>query len=98
MSLLDGIGGMKGSLERSAAMSAPRTRDKAVEDKSATKTTKNSEDATTFSTASELLTKALDGSDVRSEKIDALKQSITNGTYSVPSIEVAGKIVDALSS
>lgn len=96
MSLLDGIGSLRGSLELPTVAERRTNNDSAVKEKVSAETTKE-KDAATLSTASSLLAKALDTSDVRNSKVDALRQSIADGTYSVPSIEVAGKIVDALS-
>jgi len=95
MSLLNGIGGAQG-LESATLVSENRTRAQV----SATNSqgTNRAQDAATLSAAGELLTKALDASDVRTAKVDALRQSIEDGIYSVPSIDVAGKIVDSLSS
>ncbi len=96
MSLLDGIGSLRGSLELPAIAERRTSNDSSVKESVSADTT-NKKDAATLSTASSLLAKALDTSDVRSAKVDALRQSIADGSYSVPSIEVAGKIVDALS-
>lgn len=43
-----------------------------------------------------LIAQALGGSDVRTAKIDAIQIAITNGTYNVPSSEVAGKIIQSM--
>ncbi|HEY8996824.1 MAG TPA: flagellar biosynthesis anti-sigma factor FlgM [Edaphobacter sp.] len=96
MSLLDGIGSLRSSLEL-PEIAERRTNNDSTVKESASADTTSKKDAATLSTASGLLAKALDTSDVRSAKVDALRQSIAEGTYSVPSIEVAGKIVDALS-
>jgi anti-sigma28 factor (negative regulator of flagellin synthesis) len=39
---------------------------------------------------------AMSGSDVRLDKVIPLQQAILAGTYSVPSADVAGKLMDAL--
>ena len=53
-------------------------------------------DQTNLSSASGLVTQALEGSDVRSDKVAALQQVIAAGTYSVSSSDVADSIIDSL--
>jgi negative regulator of flagellin synthesis FlgM len=55
-------------------------------------------DTTSISSTSGLIAQALGGSDVRSDKVAALQQSIASGTYSVSASDVASKIVDSLLS
>jgi negative regulator of flagellin synthesis FlgM len=43
-----------------------------------------------------LVLQALSGSDVRTEKVAALQQSIAAGTYNIPAADVAGKLIGAL--
>jgi anti-sigma28 factor (negative regulator of flagellin synthesis) len=38
----------------------------------------------------------LSGSDVRADKVASLQQSIAAGTYSIPSSDVAAKVLNAL--
>jgi negative regulator of flagellin synthesis FlgM len=53
-------------------------------------------DSTKLSLAGAMLSQAATGSDVRFEKVAALRQSIEAGTYTIPSADVASKLVDAL--
>jgi negative regulator of flagellin synthesis FlgM len=53
-------------------------------------------DQTTLSATAGLVANALEGSDVRSEKVASLQQAIAAGTYNVPSSAVAGKIIQSL--
>jgi len=53
------------------------------------------DEARVSSTASAVL-QALSGSDVRTDKVAALQQSIAAGTYSVPASDVADKVLSAL--
>jgi len=53
-------------------------------------------DQTKLSSASELITKALEGSDVRSAKVAALQQSIQDGSYNVSSSDIADKMIQSL--
>ena len=53
-------------------------------------------DQTVISSTSELLTKALSGSDVRLDKIQPLQAAIAAGTYQVSSADVADKLIGAL--
>jgi negative regulator of flagellin synthesis FlgM len=49
-----------------------------------------------LSSTANLVGQALSGSDVRADKVSGLQQSIAAGTYSVPSSEVAAKVMSAL--
>ena len=53
-------------------------------------------DATRLSTASGVVGKALAGSDVRTDKVAALQQSIAAGTYHVSASDVATSIIASL--
>jgi negative regulator of flagellin synthesis FlgM len=53
-------------------------------------------DEAKVSTAAEMITRALSGSDVRTEKVAALQQAIAAGTYSVSSSDVADKVMGSL--
>jgi len=77
---------------------------------SASRTTKTTADSTPLSTrdgsssvdnarlssSAALVLQALSGSDVRTEKVAALQQSIAAGTYNIPAADVAGKLIGAL--
>jgi flagellar biosynthesis anti-sigma factor FlgM len=53
-------------------------------------------DQANLSSVGSLIAQALEGSDTRAAKVAALREAITAGSYSVPSSEVAGKIVQSL--
>jgi flagellar biosynthesis anti-sigma factor FlgM len=53
-------------------------------------------DQTHLSQDSALIAGALAASDVRTDKVASLKEAIANGSYKVPSSNVAGKMIDAL--
>ena len=53
-------------------------------------------DQTIISSTSELLAKALSGSDVRLDKVQPLQDAIAAGTYHVSSSDVADKLISAL--
>ena len=55
-------------------------------------------DQASLSTVGGLVAAASAGSDVRTEKVAALQQAISSGSYHVPASAVAGKIVDSLLS
>jgi negative regulator of flagellin synthesis FlgM len=50
-------------------------------------------DDANLSSAGGLVAKALEGSDVRTDKVAALQQAITDGSYNVSSSDVAEKII-----
>jgi negative regulator of flagellin synthesis FlgM len=54
-------------------------------------------DQTTLSATAGFVAHALEGSDVRTEKVASLQQAIATGSYSVSSSDVAGKIIQSLS-
>jgi negative regulator of flagellin synthesis FlgM len=53
-------------------------------------------DQTNLSSTAGLVAQALEGSDTRSAKVASLQQAIAAGSYSVPSSDVAGKIIQSL--
>ena len=53
-------------------------------------------DEATVSSAGTTVSQAASASDVRLDKVEAVKSAIAAGTYSVPSSAVAGKVVDSL--
>jgi negative regulator of flagellin synthesis FlgM len=53
-------------------------------------------DRTSLSTNAVLMAQALSGSDVRTDRVAALQQSIAAGTYNVSSSDVADKVISAL--
>jgi negative regulator of flagellin synthesis FlgM len=56
----------------------------------------SSVDRTSLSANAVLMAQALSGSDVRTDKVAALQQSIAAGTYNVSSSDVADKVISAL--
>jgi negative regulator of flagellin synthesis FlgM len=53
-------------------------------------------DQTNLSSTSGVIAHALEGSDVRTEKVASLQQAIASGSYSVSSSDVADKIANSL--
>lgn len=53
-------------------------------------------DRASVSTAAGLVAQALSQSDVRTEKVAALQQSVAAGTYNVPASSVADKLISTL--
>lgn len=101
MNHLTGIGGQQsaGATETAGAASTSRTA------KSATAAMTNGRgggaspvrvDEARLSTAARVMTMALLGSDVRTDKVTALQQSIVGATYDVPATAVADKVMRAL--
>jgi flagellar biosynthesis anti-sigma factor FlgM len=53
-------------------------------------------DSARVSLAGIMLSQASLGSDVRFDKVAALRQTIEAGSYSIPSANIAGKLIDSL--
>jgi flagellar biosynthesis anti-sigma factor FlgM len=53
-------------------------------------------DQANVSSAGNFIAQALGGSDTRSAKVASLQQAIATGSYSVPSSDVADKIIEGL--
>ena len=102
MSLSNGIGNLQGLSNPVTPASATVQTGKEEQIKSsatlAPGTAKSAlvTDQTVISSTSELLSRALSGSDVRLEKIQPLQAAISAGTYHVSSADVADKLIGAL--
>jgi len=68
----------------------------ASQQRSATAASAKQTDQTSLSSASGIISHALEGSDVRSDKVAALQKAIASGSYNVSSSDVAGKMIDSL--
>lgn len=53
-------------------------------------------DQTNLSSAGGMIAHALEGSDVRTDKVAALQKAIASGSYNVSSSDVAGKMIDSM--
>ncbi len=53
-------------------------------------------DQAVLSVPASLVAQVSDGADVRTEKVASLQQAIASGTYSVPSSDVADKLIHSL--
>ena len=56
----------------------------------------NHADQTSLSSVGGMIAHALEGSDVRSDKVAALQQAIASGTYHVSSSDIADKMIQSL--
>lgn len=100
MSYTDGISNLQqvpGSIATAAAQPARQVSGSgdAAKQSEAAKTSVQA-DSAEVSAAGGLISKALEGSDVRSEKVQALQQAIASGSYHVSSSDVAAKLIDSL--
>jgi negative regulator of flagellin synthesis FlgM len=100
MSYTNGIGDLKQAL----TSIAPATTTEAQQvnsaktkesDKTATPREPQSDEARLSSTGG-LIAQALEGSDTRTAKVEALQKTIADGSYNVSSSDVAGKIIQSL--
>ena len=97
MSYTDGIGPLQHSLNSVA--SATPAQVSATESKAGTAAAANrgiQTDHADLSTTGGLISKALEGSDVRTAKVEALQQAIASGSYNVSSSDVADKMIQSL--
>ncbi len=99
MSYTNGIGGAQQlSTLMTTAATAPRSLANATAHSavSAPDISGLSDDQTSFSAAASLIAQPSGESDVRSERISALQQAISAGTYNVSSSDVAEKLIQTL--
>ncbi|HTV16509.1 MAG TPA: flagellar biosynthesis anti-sigma factor FlgM [Acidobacteriaceae bacterium] len=68
----------------------------AAPQRSGTETSSSAVDQATLSPAASMAAEAAQDSGVRMDKVTAVQQAIAAGTYSVPSSDVAGKIIDQM--
>jgi negative regulator of flagellin synthesis FlgM len=100
MSYTNGIGDLKQALTSIAPATATEAQQvssaKAKEsNKTATPRESLSDEARLSSTGG-LIAQALEGSDVRTAKVEALQKAIADGSYNVSSSDVAGKMIQSL--
>lgn len=96
MSYTNGIGDWKQVFPAVAPTSASQTqqsggRPQATEHRSAAGT----QDEANLSSTGELVARALSTPDVRTAKVEALQKAIADGSYSVSSSDVAGKMIES---
>ena len=99
MSYTNGIGNLQQALS-SIAPTQPASQatesTEASQQRSAAAAPAKQADQTNLSSAGGVIAHALEGSDVRSDKVAALQQAIASGSYNVSSLDVAGKMIDSL--
>jgi negative regulator of flagellin synthesis FlgM len=97
MSYSNGIGDWK-SLNPIAPTPASETRqaNNQARTAEAKPTGRPEADETKLSSTGGLIAQALEGSDVRSAKVEALQKAIAQGSYSVSSSDVADKLMQTL--
>ena len=101
MSYTDGIGNLQQII---TSLATPETRTSQTSSTQETATTApatntsaaHKADHTSLSATGSVISQALDGDDVRNEKVAALQQAIASGTYHVPSSAVADKLINSL--
>ena len=98
MSYVNGIGNSQQTITSIASSAATP----AVQASEANKSTLSSPkvhpaDQASLSATAGVVAQALEGSDVRAERVASLQNAISAGSYSVPSSDVADKIIRSLS-
>lgn len=99
MSYANGIGALQqalSSIAPAAAQPVSQAAEGVANQHSAPVAKASHADQANLSSASGMIAHALEGSDVRSEKVAALQQAIASGSYKVSSSEVAGKMIQSL--
>ena len=101
MSYTNGIGDLKQALNSIMPNTATAEAQqvglaKTNENRSNAPTRELQNDEARLSSTGGLIAQALDASDVRTGKIQALQQSIASGTYNVSSSDIADKMIDSL--
>jgi flagellar biosynthesis anti-sigma factor FlgM len=99
MSFPNGIGDLKQALTSIAPATTTEaqqvTSAKSRESKTATPREPQSDEARLSSTGG-LISQALESSDVRTAKVEALQKAISDGSYNVSSSDVADKMIQSL--
>ena len=95
MSFTNGIGNLQQTVG-TAATDAAKPAGGAAKAKSAAEVVSGQGDHAELSATGSLISKGLDGSDVRMDKVQALQQAIASGSYQVSSAEVANKLIDSM--
>lgn len=96
MSVTNGIGDLQQTIGTSVTEAAKPVSGSVAKVKDTAQTRSEQTDHAELSAAGSLISKALDGSDVRMDKVQALQQSIASGSYHVSSSDVANKLVDSM--
>ena len=96
MSVTNGIGNLQQTIGTAATEAAKPVSGGEAKARSAAHAVSEQTDHAELSAAGSLISKGLDGSDVRMEKVQALQQAIVSGSYQVPSSEVANKLIDSM--
>lgn len=101
MSYANGIGALQqvlSSIKPATAQPAPQATEStaAADQHHASGPSTARADEANLSSTSGMIAHALAGSDVRPEKVAALKQAIDSGSYNVSSSDVAGKMIQSL--
>lgn len=100
MSYTNGVGSMppvSGTVAPAAAHAAESAKTSHRHGAAAAHTAStNQTDHMDLSSTGSIIAQALQGSDVRADKVATLQQAIASGNYHVSSSDVAGKMVDSL--
>lgn len=96
MRVTNGIGNLQQTTGTAATEAAKPVASGAAKANDSVQTSSQQADHAELSAAGSLISKALDGSDVRMVKVQALQQAIASGSYQVSSSDVANKLVDSM--
>lgn len=95
MSYTEGVGNLQLASSIPATKPAPQTT-AATDAKVGEKAGAAPRDRAEVSSAAGIVAKALEQSDVRMDKVNALREAIASGSYQVPSDQVADKLIEKM--
>jgi len=97
MSSTNGIGDLKQALSAAVpATQAQSVQKQSHENNGPAPSSAPQSDEATLSTTGGMIAQALQGSDVRTSKIEALQKAIASGSYNVSASDVADKMIQSL--
>lgn len=96
MSYTEGVGNLRQASSIPAAKAAQQTPAAKADAKPGAVSGTSQSDRAELSSEASIVSKALEHSDVRMDKVNALRLAIASGSYHVSSAEVADKLIESM--